>query len=562
MRAETADSAPPENPVRALLIAGLLGAAAGLIVSALCSLSDDSLRMWGLPGIGFAITFAGAFILLDDRRSPARAVTAPTLIAALVGVLTLWRAWQAGTVPDPYDDDFMLIFWTGVCAPLLVFLILTLTATARETGRFEFPHRIIFRHAVRLPVAAGMGAAIGVAAALFITLWAEAFSSLGADLVKTILTSRWILLTVVGTASGIGAAFTLRNSRLLGAGEVAAVIGARILLPLLAVFSALFAVILPFTGLETLGETLSPTGLLLALAIAAKLVFNGVYGDGSQPPIRPLRWAVWLSLIVLPVYAVMALYGIGIRVIQHGLTPERFIVLAVASMVASYTVLLLIGLISELRKSPTWMPPVARLNSAFAMIWVALLILVQTPILDPLAWSARDQTARLKSQSVSVAEFDFAAMQFKFGRPGHAALKRMQTWTSHPQSQRIAQKVTAVMAEEYYSSAKAAQKDLPPEIALPESMEQNFEQLDAEIETADADFGQKLKGIATRLRAFECQIEQMEPDNSVRKGALEQIQSRKNIITRHSYRLENEMSPVSDALEAECGAPDAAATSN
>lgn len=553
-------SKSPDRLVRTLVIAGFLGAAAGLTVSALCSLAGDNLRMWGLPGIGFAITFAGAFILLDNHRNPWRSIIGPGLIAALVGVLTLWRAWQAG--PLGYGEDFMLIFWTGVCAPLLVFLILTLTATARETRHFKFPHRIIFRHAVRLPVAAGMGAAVGVAAALFIALWAEAFSSLGANPVKTILTSRWILMTFAGAAAGIGIAFTLQNSRLLGAGEVAAVIGARILLPLLAVFSALFAFVLPFTGMETLGETLSPTGLLLTLAIAAKLVFNGVYGDGSKPPIRPLRWAVWLSLIVLPVYAIMALYGIGIRVIEHGLTPERFIVLAVAFMVASYTVLLLIGLASELRQSPTWMPPVSRLNSAFAMIWIALLILVQTPVLDPLEWSARNQTARLKSQSVSISEFDFAAMQFRFGRPGRAALKRMQTWINHPQSERIGDKATAVIAAENYWTAMAAQKDSPPEVILPESMEQNFEQLDAEIETAAAAFREKLRTIAIHLRLLECEIEQMESDDPVRKAALEQIRSRKYNISAHSFQVDNVAPSISDALEAECSAPEISPTSN
>lgn len=450
MNDPTSELSYTQGDIAKFLTAALLGAATAVALNALFSLPETIRSVWGLAGAGLAITFSGTSILLNEYRPAWRKLVTPAALGALIGILTLWRTLQSA---EPLSESgFMMVFWIGLGAPLLVFLVLTLVATARETGGFHFPHNIMFKHAVRLPVAAAGGVAVGVAVALFISLWSAAFSALGAGWISAILTSRWTILIATGAAAGIGATFTLHNNRLLGTGETALVIGARILLPLLAVFSAIFAVALPFTGLEPLGETLSPTAFLLALAITAKLVFNGVYQDGLRPPVRPLRWAVWLSLAVLPVYAVMALYGIGIRVAEHGLTPERFVVLVAAALVAGYTVLLLGGLLSEFTKSEKWMPPVARLNSAFAVILIVLLVMMQTPILDPLEWSARSQSARLKNETVKVEDFDFAYMQFRLGKPGKRALANMETWTEHPKSQRIRAKVKEVRSKDNYWS--------------------------------------------------------------------------------------------------------------
>lgn len=494
------------DPDMALM--GVAGAAAGLLLRAIVGELDgpDQEQLWKAAPVVAVATFTGAFVLLWPGERKAWRIGAAIVLAVLCAALTQWRA----SLSMEEFDDFALTFWILCAWPLLCFLILTLAATALEQRALRWPYDALFRHAVTLPVAAAMGVATGVAVGLFIGLWAAAFEMLGAEPIRRVMTDSWVLAPVCCGAAALGAAFGLRAPRLLGAGEAALLIGARILLPLLAVFSALFAVLLPFTGLETLGETLSPTGLLLALSLAAMLVFNGVYRDGETAPPALLRWACWLALAVLPVYAAMALYGISARIAEEGLTPQRIVVFTVCLLTAAYTVLLLAGLVSEVRRwreRANWMPPVAGLNTSFAMVWAAVIVLLQTPVLDPLQMSAADQTRRLESGRAAAADFDFAYLQFQLGQPGRDALERIEGWDAHPDAAVIGERIAEARAADFYPYRAEAEPAEP--VALPPEVEAELAVIDGLMEAAATDLAAAMLAPATRVRALDCSLEGM-----------------------------------------------------
>ena len=66
---------------------------------------------------------------------------------------------------------------------------------------------------------------------------------------------------------------------------------------------------------------------MLALALAAMLIFNGVYqnGDGAPPPLW-LRVSTLITLVTLPRLCGLAAYAFWLRIDSYGLTPARITV--------------------------------------------------------------------------------------------------------------------------------------------------------------------------------------------------------------------------------------------
>lgn len=553
--AEIGTGRPAASRAELILIAAI-GAATGFGLRLAPEFFDTDDRLYWTVPLAALQTLAAGLVLLWGLRGRTAPIAIAAALAVLAGLLTAWRAAMAGPAPDQFS--FLWGFWALLAWPLLIFLLLTLGAAALEQGRPRWLYRDVFRHGLTLPIAVIMGALTGCAAGGFIYGWGVVFGTMGAAPLEQALTSAWTLLPVMGAAAALGATVTLHTPRLLGAGEAALLVGSRILLPLIAVLSALFAATLPFTGIGELGGVVSPTALLLGMALGAMLVFNGVYSDGARPPARPLRWAAWLAVAVLPVYAALALYGISARIDQHGLTPQRVIVLAVAILCAAYTAPLLWGLATEFRRQAAdgrWMPPVARLNIGFAMSWAAVLILMQTPLLDPLSLSARDQARRLQTGAVAAADFDFAHLQFRLGEPGRAQLEAMTQWTGREDADEIRAQIARVRAARSYA---AARREEPATLLAPET-EAMIEGLDAAISDARSAIAPELVEIARRLRAAECAL--METPRSAERSEALRILGQRKMRTRmlgfelNRWTDDNEAPPIAalqDALNDPC----------
>jgi hypothetical protein len=551
------------RPFTNLVAMAGVGAAAGLALRILTDTpdagSEHPARIAACIGV---FTFAAALILLQELRRPIASAIFGVACAIVFALLTYWRLHAGG------DDNFMSPFWLALGWPLCGFIAFTLTAAAIEQRALRFPYPVVFKHALAGPVGAALGVLSAGAMALFLILWSQAFGMLNVEPLKEALESPWLLMPMAGAAGGVGATFALQDARLLGVGEAILLIGARILLPMVALFSALFAVLLPMTGIEGLRAGVSPTGLLLSITLGAVLVFNGVYRDGGRAPGPWLRWPAWFVVAVLPVLTLTALYGVAARIGPNGLTPPRIVAGVTALIASAYALALLTALASELprwrRTAQGWMPPVARLNIAFALVWAGVLILMQTPLLDPLALSAANQSHRLEKGVVSAEDFDFAYLQFQLGRPGRTALERMEQWADHPEADQIASKIADTRAADNYWAAR--NEEPAPEPALPETATAALAEFDRRVE-ADADaIDERTRLSREALMALACDLEATQMDAEARRYLENEIERRYSALgaASNSLRiLRNETIAFgTDWLEDPCGARQLPATSN
>jgi hypothetical protein len=107
-------------------------------------------------------------------------------------------------------------------------------------------------------------------------------------------------------------------------------------------------------------------------------------------------------------------------------------------LAALYSVVCLAGLLTELNwTGKRWMPFVAPLNTAMALIWVVVLVTLASPLVNPWELSARSQEARLMQGRVKAEEFDFGYLRFSLGKYGDQALERLAAVENHPQAAEI-----------------------------------------------------------------------------------------------------------------------------
>ncbi|WP_040611911.1 DUF4153 domain-containing protein [Teichococcus cervicalis] len=189
------------------------------------------------------------------------------------------------------------------------------------------------------------------------------------------------------------------------------------LTPLLAALVALFLLALPVTGLQPLWDTgFAAAGLLGAALLMAALV-NAVHEDGQVSPPALLRASARLGALVLPALSGLGLLALGLRLQQHGLTPDRVLGL----IAALYAALVSLGYVwAALRPC---MAPIGTVNTAALALGALLLVLLATPLLSPERISLRNQLARLESGAVSPQEFDLGLLRRRLGRPGQALLE-------------------------------------------------------------------------------------------------------------------------------------------
>jgi hypothetical protein len=146
-------------------------------------------------------------------------------------------------------------------------------------------------------------------------------------------------------------------------------------------------------------------------------------------------------------YAIITFYALGLRIAQYGLTPERFFAVLITTVGALYAVGYALAV---LRRRGEWMGTMRRWNLAMAWIVAALALLVHTPLLDPLRWSARNQFDRLATEQAPAAEFDYGFLRYRLGHVGWDRLAALEQLTDHPEAAAIREGIEAARAAESY----------------------------------------------------------------------------------------------------------------
>ncbi|RZJ28715.1 MAG: DUF4153 domain-containing protein [Brevundimonas sp.] len=281
---------------------------------------------------------------------------------------------------------------------------------------------------------------------ILLHLGAALFDVIGLDFLQLLLREDWFFIPVTTLMFAVAVHLTdVRDGLIRGVRSVALMLLSWLLL-LMTVLAAGFLAALPFTGLSGLWDTGSATALVLSAAAALIILINTAYQDGRDDNLPPviLRIAVRVAAVLLTPLVVLAFWGLALRIGQHGLTPDRIIALACALIGAAYAIGYGFAALQPFwRKTADWMQPLERTNVITAVLEVAVILALFSPIADPARLSVADQVARLERGAVRPDQFDYRFLRFESGKVGEAALARL-TRSTDPVVARSARNVTAV----------------------------------------------------------------------------------------------------------------------
>lgn len=427
---ETAPEAPADRGRGLGLLSLLIGLAAGAAVYGIIEYWGDVDRPAALPVtlMQTVISFAAGWLLLAERGRIFRVILPAAIIAAVLALPTWFFASIDMAREGNYDfDGFPIFFWSFAAAPLCFYLMLTLAKAAVETGAPP-KYSSVFFHGLTLPLIGGGAQLFAGLSLVLLYAWAALLKQMDVTFFSELFDEPWFILPFLGAIGGLSIAMIRSQQAVLGALRFILLLFARIAMPIMAVFSVTFLLALAANGTDAIFGRPYPGGIMIGLAFAGMLIFNGVYqnGDGGPPPWW-LRLPTIVAIAAFPIYAGIAAWAFWLRVDQYGLTPARIVGLSMNGLAFAYSFVLIAGLVTELNwKGKRWMPPVAALNTGMAALWVIVLIGISSPLFSSWAISARSQERVLLTGRVAAKDFDFGYLKFRLGAPGEAALARIE----------------------------------------------------------------------------------------------------------------------------------------
>lgn len=262
---------------------------------------------------------------------------------------------------------------------------------------------------------------------LLLFLGAALFNIIGLDFLRDLIRQPFFSIPVTTLTFAVAVQLTdIRDGLIRGVRTVALMLLSWLLL-VMTVLVAGFLIALPFTGLNGLWQTGSATSLVLSAAAALIILINTAYQDGRADNLPPvvLRVAVRVASVLLSPLILIALWGLALRIGQHGLTPDRIIATACALIGIAYAIGYGFAALIPFVRPSDWMKPLERTNITTAVLEVAIILALFSPLADPARLSVADQVARLERGAVTPQTFDYAFLRFDSGHAGTTALAEL-----------------------------------------------------------------------------------------------------------------------------------------
>ncbi|ATG02817.1 inner membrane protein [Lelliottia amnigena] len=260
---------------------------------------------------------------------------------------------------------------------------------------------------------------------LVLFLWAELFKLVGIRFFEMLFfDTDWFIAIAIGTVSACAAILARMQLRLIQALQNLLTLIATGLLPLVALLSLLFIAVLPFVGFEAISARTSAAGLLLSLSMLLLILATVVWSPQRVllPYPFPLRWLIRVALLVAPVYPLLTTWALWLRIGQYGWTPERLYAVLTTLVALVWAVGFCISVINP-RRNPL---SVQRyVTPTVALLALACLILIHTPILDPWRISVASHMARYHDGRITADQVSLHMLS-QTGRKGREALVALQ----------------------------------------------------------------------------------------------------------------------------------------
>jgi len=413
------------------------------------------------------VLFAAGWLLLSERRDFLR----PILPAGLIAAILAGPSWFMMSIIASRQfelAEFPVAFWFLLAGPLSYYLLLSLAKAVLESG-FPPKYSSHFFHGLTLPLVAGGAKLFAGLSLILLFAWAALFKQMDVKFFSELFEEPWFIYPFLGAIGGLSISMIRAQQAVLGALRFILLLFSRIAMPIMALFSVTFLIVFAVKGPGAILDADfffgRPAGVILFLAFAGMLVFNGVYqnGEGGPPPVW-LRLSTIVAIGLFPAYTGLAAYGLVERIGEYGLTPMRIGGVAMTLLAFAYSLVLIAGLLTELNwRAKKWMPLVAPLNTLMSVLWIVVLLGLSSPYFNSWAISAKSQEQLLLSGKIDARKFDFGYLHFKLGKDGDAALARLEAADAHPQIDIIrAESARARAALSYweYKNPDLSERDL------------------------------------------------------------------------------------------------------
>ncbi|HXR87919.1 MAG TPA: DUF4153 domain-containing protein [Stellaceae bacterium] len=352
-------------------------------------------------------------------------IVATALIAALA-YYDIWRAWPQDWVSasaPPYGAWQPHIlpsarFMVALLAILFIAhaLIVSADADSRLIADYTIYFDVAWEQGIQLALTAIF---VGVFWALM-WLGAAMFELLKLDFLAQLFRHHWFWIPATTLATAIGIHVTDARVGLVRGTRVLALTLLALLLPLMTVLLIGFLGAPVLTGLERLWNTRHGSALLIFAAVVILVLINAAYQDGPRDRHVPslLRFSARIAAILpLPLVA-LAAYALALRIAQYGWTADRILGTAAVIVVACHA----IGYAWAAFAHP-WLRPIERWNVYCALVTLAALLALFSPLADPARISVDDQMARVENGKTPADKLDLDYLRWDAGRYGKAALE-------------------------------------------------------------------------------------------------------------------------------------------
>ncbi len=260
---------------------------------------------------------------------------------------------------------------------------------------------------------------------LILMLWGALFDAINIKFFSNLFEERWFYYPAIALANGFGVIIFRNLTHIIDTITRLQQALMKFLLVILVLVSLLFLSALPFTSLEPLW---SNGGSILILWMQALMLFfvNAVYQNNSD--VRPyhvwLHRFIYLGVALLPIYSIISFYGLSVRVDQYGWSLARCWAFLAWFLLALFPIGYWWG-IAKLRDE--WLRQLSKVNVVIGLVVLALMMLINSPLLDFRKIVVNSQMQRLASNSTSIEDFDFSYFRRSLARPGYNGLQEIKT---------------------------------------------------------------------------------------------------------------------------------------
>ena len=368
-----------------------------------------------MPTLTVAYAWPTLALFTGEPGNVQRGIAFGGASAVVLAGLASYVGWQATPVGQFDVEALQAVYVITILVTGFIALAYLKLIVVGEPIRYP----VLFVHAWRNLLVAGLAAALLGGSAILLVLWAALFATLGIDVLAETFQKPWFVLPAAAVAFGTGVlVFRTRQ------GLIDSIVGllenlARYLLPMVLAIIVVFLLTLPFVSLQALWDTGNGSLILIALnAIAVVLAIVAHRPEAEQPYPALVQAPVTLAIAFLPIVSALALLGIGIRVDQYGWTVARAWAFTGAAVLALFS----LGYTwSIVRHRRNWPGGMARVNVAMGWVMLGILVLINTPVLDFRAISTHSQMTRVESGEIQPIEFDFRYAREMLARPGYFA---------------------------------------------------------------------------------------------------------------------------------------------